>query len=129
MLADAASPHVQNTEMWQKDTWDFVAGREEQGLLTYVYLMAMRDFCHAFDGPSPGIWARHFWGEVKPWRPRSLYRVHCPFYFRGLSSLTTPCAASLRRCSQEAIQSYPKRLAWKGWECAECCTGTVPRLL
>ena len=129
LLDRAALRRFRFTRLVTEDTWDVVGGNADQGLLTYLFTMRLRN---AFDlslhcpftgnslcgvQPVPGarshatcpIAVRHLWGDAKPWK----LRWTCPAYFRFLedeSSFQTPCGARLRerRARVESGNDLPK---------------------
>ena len=127
-------PHVRASKMWRDNTWDFMEGDGHQGLLTYVYLVLRQDFCHTFDAPGRGIWVRHFWSWPKPWTVLP-WNARCPHYFRGMTRLRTPCARLLSQRARGAIETVDQRDQLGNCEkcgtraCAECCIGTISRIM
>ena len=79
---------LNRTHMVKKDTWDFTNGDADQGLFSYVYLVAQR---MAAFMPSPPLgrhmagWnsshhVAHFWGPSKPWKTWGV----CPRWYAFL---------------------------------------------
>ena len=119
-------------KFFQENTWDFVGGRGDQGLFTYVYMVVRADFLHTHKVPGRGIWARHFYGGKRPWNVD--VRHACPHYFRGqLTELHTPCVAAVLRAKASSARDPSgyrlrnPRPRFPG--CADCCIGVIQRVI
>ncbi len=116
-----AALELERTEMWEKDSYKFVSGDSDQGLLwsllyianhvgTWPHEVDAAGWQRCWSGQANARWANlnctgrqwrvsHWWGPRKPWRGE-LTNPSTSFYFaqiRGLPSSKTPC---LRRLSE-----------------------------
>jgi hypothetical protein len=79
----AALEAVRGTRMWQLDSWNFVCGASDQGLLTRVFAASRAALAYA---TRADYVVRHYWASSKPW----LRNPSCLPYFHALGLLDSP---------------------------------------
>ena len=76
-----------SSKMFRKNTWDFVAGNADQGLLTAVYYLADK-----MRRPNGTLRVHHFWAKQTPWAQRNCLR-----YFLLPATHSYKCAAPIAK--------------------------------
>ena len=63
---DALAP-LRWTRMWRRNTWDVVNGALDQGLLTFIYLVALGGADTSYNSKLSASRVHHYFGPHKPW--------------------------------------------------------------
>ena len=75
-------PHLRdNSKFFRENTWDFVGGNSDQGLLTAIFFLTGRTTL-----PVHKFFVRHFWAKSTPW-----LKKNCKRYFEVTTKHSARC--------------------------------------